>query len=84
MAPSELLYRRGALSYGVNDEEPSLEWLKRLRTRFRHAIWLNPIPKESWPEAYGRHTIEKIGEVFHMEDLTLGGIKRAVEYLSRP
>lgn len=84
MAPSELLYRRGALSYGVDDEEPSLDWLRRLRTRFRHAVWLNPIPKDSWPEAYGRHTIEKIGEVFHMEDLTLGGIKRAVEYLSRP
>jgi uncharacterized protein with von Willebrand factor type A (vWA) domain len=84
MAPEELIYRRGSIGWGIDDEEPSLVWLQRLRDRFRHAVWLNPIPKESWPDAYGRATIQKIGEVFRMEDLTLGGIKRAVEYLSRP
>ncbi|HEX9941979.1 MAG TPA: hypothetical protein VGG03_08185 [Thermoanaerobaculia bacterium] len=83
MAPEELLYPGGAISYWEPDEEPSLRWLERLRDRFRHAVWLNPIPKESWPEAYGRTTIRRIGEVFRMEDLTLGGIKRAVEWLNR-
>ncbi|HYG63066.1 MAG TPA: hypothetical protein VEL74_10825 [Thermoanaerobaculia bacterium] len=84
MAPAELIYRRGSIGWGIDDEEPSLVWLQRLRDRFRHSVWLNPIPKESWPDTYGRATIQKIGEVFRMEDLTLGGIKRAVEYLSRP
>ncbi|HEV8579582.1 MAG TPA: hypothetical protein VGX68_10935 [Thermoanaerobaculia bacterium] len=83
MAPDELLYARGALTWDTDDGEPSLRWLERLRDRFRHAVWLNPIPKENWPEAYGRTTIKRIGEVFRMEDLTLGGIKRAVEWLSR-
>jgi uncharacterized protein with von Willebrand factor type A (vWA) domain len=84
MSPSELIYKRGAISWGVEDTEPSLLWLQRLRDRFRHAVWLNPIPKENWRDTYGRATIQKIGEVFRMEDLTLGGIKRAVDYLSRP
>jgi uncharacterized protein len=83
MAPEELLYPGGAITWGVDDQEPSLRWLEKLRDRFRHAVWLNPIPKETWREAYGRTTIKKIGEVFRMEDLTLGGIKRAVEYLNR-
>ncbi len=83
MAPEELLYPGGAITWGTNDAEPSLRWLERLRDRFRHTVWLNPIPKENWPEAYGRTTIKRIGEVFRMEDLTLGGIKRAVEYLNR-
>jgi uncharacterized protein len=83
MAPEELLAPGGALSWGTDDHEPSLRWLERLRARFRHSVWLNPIPKEDWPETYGRATIRRIGEVFHMEDLTLGGIKRAVEFLSR-
>lgn len=85
MAPEELLSPGGAISwgYGADDDEPSLRWLERLRARFRHSVWLNPIPKEDWPEAYGRATIRRIGEVFRMEDLTLGGIKKAVEYLSR-
>jgi uncharacterized protein with von Willebrand factor type A (vWA) domain len=88
MAPEELVYASGALFNWDNrgeedDRESSLRWLERLRDRFRHSVWLNPIPKELWPNAYGRTTIHKIGEVFHMEDLTLGGIKRAVAWLTR-
>lgn len=83
MAPAELLYPHGAISWGLDDRESSLTWLKRLAQRFRHSVWLNPLPKEDWPRAYGRTTISKIGEVFPMEDLTLGGIKRAVERLNR-
>lgn len=83
MAPEELLLPRGSISGWVDDREPSLLWLQRLRDRFQHAVWLNPIPKEAWADAYGRTTIKRIGEVFQMEDLTLGGIKRAVEYLNR-
>lgn len=83
MAPEELLYPGGAITWGADDGEPSFRWLERLRDRFRHTVWLNPIPKENWPEAYGRTTIKRIGEVFRMEDLTLGGIKRAVEWLNR-
>lgn len=83
MAPEELLFPHGAISLWSEDPEPSLLWLQRLRDRFRHTVWLNPIPKDDWPEAYGRTTIKRIGEVIHMEDLTLGGIKRAVAWLGR-
>jgi len=83
MAPEELLYPGGAITWGADDKDSSLRWLEKLRDRFRHAVWLNPLPKETWPEAYGRTTIKRIGEVFRMEDLTLGGIKQAVEWLNR-
>ncbi|HKH50074.1 MAG TPA: hypothetical protein VKM72_35940, partial [Thermoanaerobaculia bacterium] len=83
MAPEELTYPRGAISYYADDSEASLTWLQRLHDRFRHSVWLNPIPKESWGSAYGRFTLHKIREVFSMEDLTLGGLKRAVELLGR-
>lgn len=83
MAPEELLYASGSLYFDDGDAESSLRWLERLRDRFRHTVWLNPIPKELWPQVYGRATIQKIGEVFPMEDLTLGGIKRAVAWLTR-
>ena len=83
MAPEELVYPSGSIYFGEEEGEASLRWLERLRDRFRHAAWLNPIPKELWRDVYGRATIQKIGEVFHMEDLTLGGIKRAVAWLTR-
>lgn len=81
MAPAELLQPFGAADYGALDREPSILWLERLRDRFPHAVWLNPIPKEDWPRAYGRATISRIGAVVPMEDLTLGGIRRAVDRL---
>jgi uncharacterized protein with von Willebrand factor type A (vWA) domain len=83
MAPEELLYPRGSISGWVDDHEPSLVWLQRLRDRFNHSVWLNPVPRDAWAATYGRTTIQRIGEVFRMEDLTLGGIKRAVEHLNR-
>jgi uncharacterized protein with von Willebrand factor type A (vWA) domain len=83
MAPSELLSPHGAISWGIDDRESSLAWLERLRGRFRHSVWLNPIVKEDWGHAYGRETIGRIARAVPMEDLTLGGIKRAVERLNR-
>lgn len=83
MAPEELHAPHGAISWGrVDDSEPSRVWLERLRKRFSHAVWLNPIPKEDWPETYGRRTLADIAAIFPMEDLTLGGIQRAVEVLN--
>ena len=82
MAPEELLWPRGAISWGEEDDEPSLLWLRRLRDRFRHSVWLNPIAKEDWKAAYGSTTIRRIGEVFEMEELSLAGIRRAVDHLN--
>ena len=58
-----------------------MSWLQRLRERFAHSIWLNPIPREHWD--HGAWTLRKIREVFPMEDLTLEGVKRAVTYLNK-
>jgi hypothetical protein len=82
MAPDELLWPRGSITWGDEDAEASVAWLRRLRDRFRHSVWLNPIPREDWRTAYGGTTIKRIGEVFPMEDLTLSGIKKAVEKLN--
>lgn len=81
MAPEELEYPHGSIEWGVDDAEPSRVWLERLAERFDHAVWLNPIPKDDWDRAYGRHTLKAIGGIFHMEDLTLGGLRRAVDWL---
>lgn len=82
MAPEELLHPRGAIAWDADDQEASIVWLQRLRDRFPHTVWLNPIPKAEWSRTHGAFTIKKVGEVFPMEDLTLGGLKRAVERLN--
>ena len=54
----------------------------KLREHFEYSIWLNPIPKIDWDFVWGNVTLRKVRDVFQMEDLTLDGLKNAVEYLS--
>ena len=83
MAPEELVSHGGSITnYGGGDQRPSLYWLNRFAERFPHTCWLNPISKELWKDTYGYYTLNQIRNIFHMEDMTLGGIKRMVDFLS--
>lgn len=81
MAPEELFSSYGNINYGIEDKIPSIERLKTIRDRFPYSVWLNPIHRDDWRATHGAWTIKHINDVFHMEDLTLGGIKGAVDYL---
>ncbi len=80
MAPFELLAAQGALNITSQERKPGIQWLRELRAAFPVSLWLNPIPRERW--GWHSSTIFQIAEVFHMEDLTLEGIKRGVEFLN--
>jgi len=80
MAPEELFSPQGSIEYGVDDSKPGYYWLEQINKRFKYCVWLNPIRKSKW-DGYGSQTFQAIRKIFHMEDLTLGGIKGMVEYL---
>ncbi len=83
MAPEELVSPFGSITgFDLQDTRPSFHWLTRISERFKHSVWLNPIPRERWGGNYGAFTLKKIREVFHMEDMTLGGVKGMVHKLS--
>ncbi|MBX7254987.1 MAG: hypothetical protein K1Y02_01405 [Candidatus Hydrogenedentes bacterium] len=82
MAPEELESPYGSLYAYAQDPNPSIYWLMRVADRFRHTVWLNPIPRDAWGRIYGSYTLNRVREFIHMEDMTLGGIKGMVEYLS--
>ncbi|NLN93302.1 MAG: hypothetical protein GX130_08365 [Candidatus Hydrogenedens sp.] len=83
MAPEELELPGGALNNYTNFNSPSsISWLNKLARRFPRICWINPIPKEHWQRAHGAHTIESIGRIIPMVDMTLGGIKEMVGRLS--
>ena len=54
-------------------------WLHRLRSRFRRAVWLNPMPADWW----GGWTTRIIGRLLPMYSLTIAGLERAVDTLVR-
>jgi uncharacterized protein with von Willebrand factor type A (vWA) domain len=70
----------GSLGFSSNVRKPGREWLLELKKAFPASVWLNPISKARW----GResNTIHQVQRIFFMEDLTLGGIKNAVNYLN--
>jgi uncharacterized protein with von Willebrand factor type A (vWA) domain len=80
MAPAELLLSNGAIDYFSKLRVPGREWLVQLRSHFPRSVWLNPIPRSRWPRE--SVTIGSIGQIFPMEDLTLSGIRQAVEGLN--
>jgi uncharacterized protein with von Willebrand factor type A (vWA) domain len=80
MAPAELMVSNGAIDYFSKVRVPGRDWLWQVRNYFGHSVWLNPIPRAHWPQE--SQTIYQIGEIFPMEDLTLAGIRRAVEWLN--
>ena len=80
MAPTELFLSDGAIDWETNERITGLECLKKIADRFKCSVWLNPIPRHEWDTQ--SPTIRNIARVFHMEDLTLEGIKNAVEYLN--
>lgn len=83
MAPEELELPGGALDNYTNFNSPSSSsWLKKIAKRFPWCCWINPIPKEHWKRAHGAHTIESIGRMIPMVDMSLGGIKEMVDRLS--
>jgi uncharacterized protein len=80
MAPAELMASYGSLGIASTERKPGWEWLQELKNAFPVSIWLNPINQDRWD--YESTTIRHIQRIFQMEDLTLGGIKRAVNYLN--
>lgn len=81
MAPSELMSRGGSSYYSHYNEIPGIEWLERIKRHFSHVVWLNPIKETHWAYDYGCFTIERVGSVFPMFELSLEGLENAIKKL---
>ena len=79
MAYSELFDKYGCIDYSYSNEQPGIEWLRRIKDNYPYTVWLNPTPKEYW----GHPTVDAIGRIFPMFELTLDGLKDAVKALTR-
>lgn len=81
MAPSEL-YRKGGNSViGLWNKELGIEWLQKFKRRYKKQIWLNPIRESEWEWTYGAQTIQAIGDVFPMFELSLDGLEKGIKKL---
>jgi uncharacterized protein len=77
MAYSELFDINGNIDYFYTNDKPGLEWLLRVKEHFPHSVWLNPTHRNYW----GHYTVDTIGKVFPMFELTIDGLKDAIKAL---
>jgi uncharacterized protein with von Willebrand factor type A (vWA) domain len=83
MAPSELMREGGVIDWNLHNERPGMEWLRRLRQKFGHSAWLNPVQSKYWDWMTGAFSIKAIGEVFPMDELTVEGLERSIKRIRR-
>jgi len=79
MAPYELMAQDGSIHISDRSGRPSIQCMQFLAKTFRHSVWLNPVRAVRWP--YTR-TINIIGQIFPMFELSIDGLEKAVAHLS--
>ncbi|NMC28317.1 MAG: VWA domain-containing protein [Syntrophomonadaceae bacterium] len=78
MSSYELMRPGGVIDWGLHNEKPGIEWLRRIRNHFEYSVWLNPIPAQYWDWTEGAFTIKTIAKVFPMDELTVEGLERSI------
>jgi uncharacterized protein with von Willebrand factor type A (vWA) domain len=78
MAFSELFDVNGCIDYFSTNDRPSVEWLMRIKEHFPHSVWLNPTHRNYWDH----YTVDSIGKIFPMFELTIDGLKDAIKSLT--
>ncbi|MEO1370533.1 MAG: VWA domain-containing protein, partial [Acidobacteriota bacterium] len=77
MSPYELTHAGGAIDFMHNNRDTGLTWLHRFRDVCPDSVWLNPEPPRIW----NAPSVRLIRDVFPMFELTLDGLKEAVDTL---
>ena len=57
-----------------------MDWLRLLKGRFKHSIWLNPSRRPQWG-VYWSETYDRIAREFPMFPLTVDGIEEGMKKL---
>ena len=68
--------------YGQKEDGPQcgLDWLKLFRSRYAHAVWLNPSDRPDWGEEWSM-SYDTISELFPMFPLTVEGLEDGMRKL---
>ena len=81
MSPYEIFLNGGSVEHF--NEEAGVVWLKRLKSHFKHIVWINPNPSEVWK--YYQSTVSLLEIMDNkMYPMSIEGIRTAIEKLLKP
>ena len=80
MAPYELMGGYYGRSERADGPQCGMDWLRLLKGRFRHTVWLNPSRRPDWGE-YWCQTYDAIARELPMFPLTVDGLEEGMKKL---
>ena len=80
MSPYEIAHAGAAVEHW--NEDSGETWMRRVLATWPKAVWLNPLPQQSWPYTQSISMIRKLMEN-RMYPLTLSGLDAAMAELKR-
>lgn len=80
MSPYEVMWPGGSVEH--HNPETGAVWMGRMLDQFRKVVWLNPAPQGEWKYTESVQLIDSLvrGQMY---PLNMGGIDRAISYLSK-
>lgn len=81
MSPFEIFYAGGSVEH--YNEEPGINWLRRLKAHFDNLVWINPSPEYEW-DYYETVGILREFTGNRMFPMTVDGLTQAMHCLRNP
>ena len=81
-SPAASFWGLGGYYGGSREDGPKcgMDWLRLLKGRFGHTVWLNPSERPGWGQ-YWCQTYDAISQEFPMFPLTVDGLEEAMKKL---
>ncbi len=80
MSPYEIMMAGGSVEHW--NEEPGIDWMRRVLAAWHNVIWLNPVPEAHWDYTASVRMVNEIMEE-RMFPLTLDGLDRGIKALKK-
>ncbi len=80
MAPWEITYPGGSVEH--HNEEPGKIWMERVLGGYDKAVWINPVPEDSWNYTQSIEMVRSMVDG-NMYPLTVKGLEETMQYLGR-
>lgn len=81
MSPYEITYAGGSVEHW--NEEAGAVWINRLKEKFPHLIWINPVAQQYWEYTHSTTIIRDLIGQNRMFPMTIAGLDTAMKELSK-
>lgn len=81
MSPYEITYSGGSVEHW--NEEAGAVWLQRMKDKFPHIVWINPVAQQYWDYTQSTTILQQLIGPNRMFPMTIAGLDAAMKELSK-